>query len=778
MPPRRRQQFTQENVEQQLQQIHLLDPSSTSENLEQLGPIIKQIHTNRQQEAYLRAVKQLIDSKDAEIEQICADNYQEFIGSVSTLFTIKSYTTNLRDTITSLDQSVAQVGQGVVEKKRALLKSKKTVANLDEAIDTLQASLRVLDVVNRVGEMIEEGKYWSALRSLEDIESMPPTSLSQTPLFQHLLSSLPSLRSQIKDAVTATMKQWLLYIREISSEVGQLALEAMDNRTRRWRSRREKDPMLKLNRVGSAVESVTYEKIDHNILDNDRLKVDFTPLYQCIHIYTALDALDEIRKSYQADRKAQSDLIIQDTLPLSQLSPVTQEIVGFFIIETHVLNTTGTFRSERDVEELWDALLGRLSSAADRALSRETEADSYLRVKEGLIAFVMTLEAYSYSTASLHSFIIVLFERYVSLLEKQFAKRFESIISQDDCLPMFIENERDRDSVLDTVWLGNSEREQLLESPLPINFPWSSGFYLCCQDIRNFVHNFYQFLEGVSQHHRNIDDLLSKSLENLLTKHIAENMARRAEATSNLSQLAQIITNLEHFEVACAELERSLTTIRSSQRGGTIRVNASSAFSSALLRALARVNASITSKLDDFFGLSEYDWTPNSRVSSPSMYLYELINWLTTVVDTLVIKEEYKDQAYKSAVEYLADCLMEFLTGRSIPMLNENAIHNILVDVDFLEDEFKQAGRPQLLAAFAELRAIESLVLNNNVQQFLNPTIRQNNYAVIRAKRLQSMLEKLARFGGQSRDAPTRERGERRRKEVEAIGKIYPVETR
>ncbi len=28
--------------------------------------------------------------------------------------------------------------------------------------------------------------------------------------------------------------------------------------------------------------------------------------------------------------------------------------------------------------------------------------------------------------------------------------------------------------------------------------------------IRSFVHNFYQFIEGVAQHHRNIDDLLSK----------------------------------------------------------------------------------------------------------------------------------------------------------------------------------------------------------------------------------------------------------------------------
>lgn len=164
MAPRRRPQFTQESIEQQLQQIHLLDPSSTSENLEQLGPIIKQIHANRQQDAYLRTVKSLIESKDAEIETICGDNYQEFIGSVSTLFSIKSYTTNLKETINSLDQSVAQVGRGLVEKKRALLQSKKTAANLDEAIDTLQSCLRVLDVVNRVGDMIKEGKYWSALR--------------------------------------------------------------------------------------------------------------------------------------------------------------------------------------------------------------------------------------------------------------------------------------------------------------------------------------------------------------------------------------------------------------------------------------------------------------------------------------------------------------------------------------------------------------------------------------------------------------------------------------
>lgn len=77
-----------------------------------------------------------------------------------------------------------------------------------------------------------------------------------------------------------------------------------------------------------------------------------------------------------------------------------------------------------------------------------------------------------------------------------------------------------------------------------------------------------------------------------------------------------------------------------------------------MARSLARVNASITSKLDDFFDLSEYDWTPASVETGPSMYLYELVNWLTTVVDTLALEDEAKDAAYKSAVDYLADCLM------------------------------------------------------------------------------------------------------------------------
>ena len=301
-----------------------------------------------------------------------------------------------------------------------------------------------------------------------------------------------------------------------------------------------------------------------NVLDNDKIKVDFQPLYQCIHIYTTLDSLDELRKSYQADRmvlchysfffstinrfsmpKAQSDLILPSPLPLASFLSLTQEITGFFIIESHVLQTTGTFRSEAEVEELWDALVSRLSAGLQWALRSEVDPNEFLKVKECLIGFIMTLEvcliplgtwrkstnslvvikSYSYSTNSLHSFILVLFEKYAMLLEKQFSRRFDEVRSLlirspisthcycrlpckmtiCQCSPRMPVNGM-RFSVL-YGWVRRSRPNWPSEfsrslpqsrysdtpfyrrSPLPLNLPWSQSFYLCCQDVCTSWHD-------------------------------------------------------------------------------------------------------------------------------------------------------------------------------------------------------------------------------------------------------------------------------------------------
>lgn len=54
-------------------------------------------------------------------------------------------------------------------------------------------------------------------------------------------------------------------------------------------------------------------------------------------------------------------------------------------------------------------------------------------------------------------------------------------------------------------------------------------------------------------------------------------------------------------------------------------------------------------------------------------------------------------------------CPQDFLTGRDIPMLNENAIANLLLDVDFLDEELKRNNHSHG-AAFAELRSVRTIL--------------------------------------------------------------------
>lgn len=53
---------------------------------------------------------------------------------------------------------------GCRQQKKQLLETRRVGQNVDEAIETLQACLRVLDLANRVGSLIEAKKYYAALR--------------------------------------------------------------------------------------------------------------------------------------------------------------------------------------------------------------------------------------------------------------------------------------------------------------------------------------------------------------------------------------------------------------------------------------------------------------------------------------------------------------------------------------------------------------------------------------------------------------------------------------
>ena len=66
--------------------------------------------------------------------------------------------------------------------------------------------------------------------------------------------------------------------------------------------------------------------------------------------------------------------------------------------------------------------------------------------------------------------------------------------------------------------------------------------------------------------------------------------------------------------------------------------------------------------------------------------------------------------------------------------------------------------------------------MNDQVMQYQEQ--RQTKFALVKPRNLQILLEKLARYGATRSDRPSRELAEKRRKEAEMIGRIYPGESR
>ena len=90
---------------------------------------------------------------------------------------------------------------------------------------------------------------------------------------------------------------------------------------------------------------------------------------------------------------------------------------------------------------------------------------------------------------------------------------------------------------------------------------------LCCIDIRNFLNQIYLFSDDHVQQSSVIDDTLKSALDELLSEKVCQSLVDRL-SSQYPGQIVQILTNLGHFETACAELQDLLFEARSSKGGG------------------------------------------------------------------------------------------------------------------------------------------------------------------------------------------------------------------
>ncbi|KAH8915894.1 exocyst complex subunit Sec15-like protein [Atractiella rhizophila] len=755
---------------------------SGSEDLLELGPIIKRIHVTKQHDAFLRGLEKEVVEREGEIEGVCRENYQEFISSVEKLLKVRQGTVNLKVRAMSLNEDIQKSGAVLAAKRKELLDAKKVAQNLDETIETLQACLRVLDLNNKVTKLIEDRQYFAALKALDSLALTSQIPILPAHFLTQILSTLPASKNLIKTSVLKEMKTWLFDIREIEAEVGKKSFEGMDLRIRRWKVRLAKDiekggagqSAGKGPGVGSSLELTVSERHEYDVIDNAQVKVDFKPLLQCIHIYDSMDSVEELQLNYQSDRRAQSALILSQstTFSLASLTQLLSQIIGFFVIESHVIRETSypiPFRSETEVEDLWEGMLEKTVEFVKQGLNTCEDLEIYLGVKKKVEGFVMILEGLGYSVAQLNSLLYTLFERYAALLHRYFRSTFQKIVASDDYQPLEVEGAEDFEIVLKTCWFprgGEWSIEDLREmatSKQRYRFPFSKTYYDSCQQIRRFVDEYYRFAEGINVHDRDIDEVLRKAIDLLLIEQVSNEINKRASLAANklsVSQLAQIIINVLFFEVACEELEGVLVTLKSTQRGSTTLQSLTS-FNITLDHAKQLILQSICQKLDNL-DFPQYDWVswvaPSEAEgeATPSEEMNGMIAYLKTVMDSNfdILGEQggVKEGVWRGAIQHVAEGLMSYLSEREPLKMSHYGLGWLAVDVRYLVSQATELGFEGENTGFVleELSQTVDVLLSPNMLEFLTPEFKSSFWPAVNPKVVQSVLIKVRPFSSSS----------------------------
>ncbi|KAL2270449.1 hypothetical protein VTJ83DRAFT_2633 [Remersonia thermophila] len=726
-----------------------------SEFLDQLIPVLKDATTTGRMGALVQSLSQYAEDREGDIERIGLTKHEEFLASVNQLQQVREGTVALTAEILDLNQSIQASTEKLAEQKQALVNTRGVRQNITEVSDALEESLQILHAVNNAHELIRKKKYYAALKSLEDLQNeylvpiIQNKYTSQFKLADMIQKSIPSSQKAISEAVMSDLNTWLFHIRESSQFLGEVAFFHTQTRRARQKERAEQNEMLGRFKLNSAIELVFDENNDFDVLNNEELQIDFTPLHEALHIHDALGQVDRFRAEYAATRRQQKDLIIPSTENLfandddDGLKALLESVAGFAIIEKATMQRAPMVRSTLDVDELWDSMCQAIIRIISKSLEAVTTAELLKKIKEDIALFIQTMEGWGYSASAVNNFQLVLFNKYAEVLQRGFGEDFQEIVSTDDYMPMTVRSPEDYERVLSASFFDENPPEV---TKFPTVLPFSKMYPMCCINIRNFASQILEFTRENFDHPNVVDETLRTTLDRLLTEIVCQSLVERLNS-QYLGQIVQILTNLEHFEVACRELEKLLIQARSStSAGGPVNLNATALFQSHKKTAEKRIFELVNSKIDDLIDTSDYDWLAPTPPTQPSGYMVTLTRFLENMmVSTLLgLPREIKELIYFDALSHAANKILSLPLSPEVKKINPNGVAAMALDVAHLTEFVSKLDNAFMLEQnLDELQQTVALMQSDNHDEFYDISTRNKKYGRVDAMNGPILLEKL-----------------------------------
>lgn len=590
--------------------------------------------------------------------------------------------------------------------------------------------------------------------------------MNKTPsstLKRMLEKKIPEIRSHIERKVSKEFGDWLVEIRVVSRNLGQLAIGQASSARQREEDLRikqrqaEEQSRLSLRDCVYALEEEDDDGLSGGGVGDDSnggggiLGFDLTPLYRAYHIHQTLGLEDGFKQYYFENRKLQltSDFQVSSMTPfLESHQTFFAQIAGFFIVEDRILRTGGGLISKLEVENLWETAVSKMCSVLEDQFSRMQTANHLLLIKDYVSLLGVTLRRYGYPVDALLDVLSKHRDKYHELLLSDCRKQIAEALGADKFEQMLMKKEYEYSMNVLSFQIQTSD----IIPAFPYVAPFSSTVPDCCRIVRSFIEDSVSFMSHGGQ--LDFYDVVKKYLDRLLGE-VLDGALLKLISTSihGVSQAMQVAANMAVLERACDFFFRhaaqlSGIPLRMAERGRR-------QFPLIKARDAAKdiLSGLLKTKVDGFMTLIEnVNWMIDDPPQSENEYVNEVIIYLETLVSTAqqILPVQVLKRVLQDVLSHISEKIVGALHGESVKRFNVNAIIGVDVDIRLLESFadnqgslFSDEDANQLKTALSEARQLINLLLSNHPENFLNPVIRERSYNALDYRKVITISEKL-----------------------------------
>ncbi|CAL7934414.1 exocyst complex component Sec15 isoform X1 [Xylocopa sonorina] len=690
----------------------LYEIESTDTN--SIGLVFRAIYDGHEHQKFMEKLDERIKAHDKDIERMCNHHYQGFIDSIRELLQVRSQAQQLNAEILELDKRITATATKVIEKGEELVKARKVESNMAAAVDSLTMCLPVLAAYAKLQKQLKDKRYYPALKTLEQLEHHDLPKVTNYRFSSQITQQIPQLRENIKDASMSDLRDFLENIRKYSPKIGEVAMRHTQEQLTI-----EAEIIGRKKRRSHTTNSLSNES-EEELSAQDLM--DFSPVYRCMHIYTVLREGETFKSYYRQQRKQQARLVLQSPInmheSISGYQTYLQGIVGFFVVEDHILNTGNGLATRAYLDELWQMALSKIVNALRTHSAYCTDAMLILKIKNLIMLFNTTLRNYGYSVEQLWDLLQEIRVHYNEVLMQHWVQVFRDILDEDSFLPIQVTTQEEYDNILD---LFPYHDEELQKAEFPKKFPFSDMVPKVYQQVKEFIYACLKFSEDLNFTQTEIDEMICKSTNLLLTRTFSGCLSSLFRKPSlALLQVVQIIINTGYLEKSTKYLEEFVSNITGTPHEGQLSCMdvESAMFRVARDDAEKQICDKLKNKLDEFLELENYDWNLAEPQGHASGFITDLIAFLQSTFTCFTnLPEEVAQVACQSACSHIAKSILGILISEDVKQISMGALQQ--VNLDTIQCEQFAASEPvvglpegTLLQHFAQLRQLLDLFMS------------------------------------------------------------------